>query len=83
MAESWKSVVSICKYGVRCLEKKTNILGDTRAGLHLNKHYDMLLQFMTYRNFITARCIIVFKVSRYCSVFISNMVPTFDQWIEV
>ncbi|XP_052070778.1 uncharacterized protein LOC127709344 isoform X2 [Mytilus californianus] len=62
LAESWRSVVSMCKYGVRCSEKKTNILGDTRAGLHLNRNYDMLLRFMTFRNFITARCIVVLRV---------------------
>ncbi|KAK3091436.1 hypothetical protein FSP39_019868 [Pinctada imbricata] len=61
VAEGWANVQRICKYGMRSRVKLRNVLGDTDFGVHMNRNYDILLRFMTYKNFQQATYIIVFK----------------------
>ena len=62
VAEGWGNVLKICKFGIRCQEKKRNVLGDTQYGIHCNRNYDILVRFMAFKNFQQAKFIVVFKV---------------------
>jgi len=60
--EPWSTIQNICKKGHFCEETQRHVLGDSKFGLHLNRNYDVLLRYMTFKKYTGVQFIIIFKV---------------------
>ncbi|KAL3876180.1 hypothetical protein ACJMK2_034051 [Sinanodonta woodiana] len=61
LSEQGYNLSTVVKDGCKTGTKKRHVLGYTRSGVHLHRNLDILVRFMTFKNFSSPGHIIVFK----------------------
>ncbi|KAK3579532.1 hypothetical protein CHS0354_028362 [Potamilus streckersoni] len=61
LSEQGYNLSTVIKDGCKTGTKKRHVLGCTKSGVHLHRNLDILVRFMTFKNFSSPGHIIVFK----------------------